>query len=96
MKRTEVSLPQLGLIAATRGILGAGLGLLLSDRLADGARKAVGWTMLSIGALSTIPLAMDVLGRRERNSNSHARARDASHNNRETKRRQRRRPLAPR
>jgi hypothetical protein len=71
MKRhTEVTFPELGLIAATRGILGAGIGLLLADQLSDSQRRAVGWTMLSIGALSTIPLAIEVLGRRSSESSA--------------------------
>ena len=48
MKRTEIALPELGLIAATRGLLGAGVGLLLADRISEKPRKAVGWTLLLI------------------------------------------------
>jgi hypothetical protein len=35
MRRAEISLPELGLIAGTRGMLGAGLGLLVGDRLSE-------------------------------------------------------------
>jgi hypothetical protein len=42
--------------------LGIGLGLLLADRLPDSQRKAVGWTLLTIGAVITIPLVFEVLG----------------------------------
>jgi len=62
MRETHLSLPELALIAGTRAMAGAGLGLLLGHRLPDGPRKAVGWTLLTVGALSTIPLAMHVLG----------------------------------
>ena len=62
--RVTVSVPELMLIAATRGALGIGLGLLLAPRFARTPRKAVGIALLSIGVLSTIPLAMDVFGRR--------------------------------
>jgi hypothetical protein len=62
MRETRITLPELALIAGTRAALGAGLGLLLADRLAEDQRKAVGWTLLLIGALSTIPLAFEVLG----------------------------------
>jgi hypothetical protein len=61
MTETRITLPQLALIAGTRGALGAGLGLVLADRLAYGQRKAVGWTLLLVGALTTIPLALEVL-----------------------------------
>jgi 4-amino-4-deoxy-L-arabinose transferase-like glycosyltransferase len=66
MITTELRLPELGLIAATRGMLGAGIGLLLADRLDRQQRESVGWTLLAIGVLSTLPLAMIVLGGRRR------------------------------
>jgi len=50
------------MIAGTRAALGAGLGLLLADRLPEGPRRAVGWTLLLVGAVSTIPLAFEVFG----------------------------------
>jgi hypothetical protein len=56
-----VTLPEIGLIAGTRAALGAGIGLLLADRLNDDQRRAVGWTLLAVGALSTIPLAANVI-----------------------------------
>jgi len=62
MKETRLSLPELALIAGTRGMLGAGLGLLLADRLPEARRQAVGWTLLAVGLLTTIPLAIQVLG----------------------------------
>jgi hypothetical protein len=46
-------------------MLGAGIGLLLADRLSDDRRKAVGWTLLAVGAVSTIPLAADIIFGRE-------------------------------
>jgi len=63
MRETRVSLPELALIAGTRAALGAGLGFLLANRLPPDQRKAVGWTLLLIGAMTTIPLAFEVLGR---------------------------------
>ncbi len=64
MKTSDLTLPEIALIAGTRGMLGAGAGLLLADRLNDDQRKAIGWTLLIIGAISTIPLAVEVLGKR--------------------------------
>jgi hypothetical protein len=64
MKKTELSLPEVALIAATRGMLGAGAGLLLADKLNEDQRRAIGWTLLIIGAVSTVPLAIDVLSKR--------------------------------
>ena len=40
MKSLEVTLPEIGLIAGTRGMLGAGVGLLLADKINDDRRKA--------------------------------------------------------
>jgi len=64
MKKSELTLPEIGLIAGTRAMLGAGAGMLLADRLSDDQRKKTGWTLLIIGAISTIPLAIDVASTR--------------------------------
>ena len=64
MKKAELTLPEIALIAGTRGMIGAGAGLLLADKLNDNQRKTIGWTLLIIGAISTIPLAIEVLSRR--------------------------------
>jgi hypothetical protein len=63
MKKAELTLPGIGMIAGTRGLLGAGVGLLLADKLNDDQRRAIGWTLLIIGAVSTIPLVMNVLSK---------------------------------
>ena len=65
MKKVKLTLPEIALIAGTRGMVGAGAGLLLADRLKDDQRKAIGWTLLIIGAFSTIPLAIQVLSKRQ-------------------------------
>jgi hypothetical protein len=63
MRETSITLPELALIAGTRAALGAGLGLLLADRLPEGQRRAVGWTLLMVGVATTIPLAFDVFAK---------------------------------
>ena len=65
MIERTLTLPELGLIAGTRVALGAGVGLLLAGRLSDEQRRAVGWTLLAVGALTTVPLAASVLLRRD-------------------------------
>jgi hypothetical protein len=65
MKKTELTLPELALIGGTRGLLGAGVALLLAGNLKEDQRKAIGWTLFLIGAISTIPLAIDVLSKRK-------------------------------
>ena len=64
MKEIRVSAPELALVAGTRAILGIGVGLLVSDRLSRNQRKAAGWAMFLVGALTTIPLAFQVFGAR--------------------------------
>ena len=62
MRETRITLPELVLVAGTRAALGAGLGLLLADRLSDEQRRAIGWTLFLFGALSTVPIAFEVFG----------------------------------
>jgi hypothetical protein len=64
MIKSELTLPEIALIAGTRGMLGAGIALLLGDRLTADQRKAIGWTLFAVGAISTIPLVMNVLDKR--------------------------------
>ena len=63
MRTREVALPVLGAIAATRGMLGVGAGLLLSGRIPRRRRRRLGWALLGIGAASTVPLAAAVFRR---------------------------------
>jgi len=60
MRLRSLTLPKLASIAATRGMLGFGAGLLAAPRLGRRKRKAVGLTLLGVGVLSTIPLALMV------------------------------------
>ena len=62
MKKQEMTLPELALIAGTRGMLGAGIGLLLSGKLNKDQRQAAGWALVAVGAVTTIPLMMNILG----------------------------------
>lgn len=64
MKTSALTLPEVGMIAATRGMLGAGIGLLIAHRLSERKRKTIGRTLVAIGVLTTIPLVIDVLSKR--------------------------------
>jgi len=64
MSSKTLTLPEFGFIVATRGMLGFGAGLLLAGKLTPDARRAVGIALAAIGAVSTIPAAMLVFGRR--------------------------------
>jgi hypothetical protein len=63
MKERALTIPEIALIGGTRAALGAGLALLLSDRLDTDVRRAVGWTLFLVGAITTIPLAINVLNK---------------------------------
>jgi hypothetical protein len=63
MKQTNVTFPVLGLVAGTRVALGVGIGLLLANRLSSERRGPLAWGLLAIGALTTIPLALEVHNR---------------------------------
>ena len=65
MRERRVTVPELALVAGTRVVLGAGLGLLLAGSLNDDQRRAAGWALFVVGAVSTIPLVVEVLGTRE-------------------------------
>ncbi len=52
--------PELGLIAGTRVALGVGIGLLLANRLRPEQRRAAGWSLVAVGALTTFPLAAGI------------------------------------
>ena len=45
-------------------MLGAGVALLLSDKLSVEQRRAAGLTLFLIGAVTTVPLVMEVIGNR--------------------------------
>ncbi len=64
MIERKLSIAEIILIAGTRVALGAGIGLLLSSRLTDDQRKAAGIALALVGGLTTIPLAIGVIGRR--------------------------------
>ncbi|HEX4998224.1 MAG TPA: hypothetical protein VFY29_08365 [Terriglobia bacterium] len=63
MKQRVLTVPELLLIAGTRVALGAGVGLLLASRMRDGERRGAGWALLALGALTTIPLFLEVRGK---------------------------------
>lgn len=60
MYEREVPLPTISLIAGTRVALGAGIGLLLANRLSSDGRRAAGWALTTFGVLTTIPLLASV------------------------------------
>lgn len=59
-KKVSITVPEIALIAVTRVVLGIGGGLLLSNAMKKPARRAVGLALLSVGVITTVPLALRV------------------------------------
>lgn len=72
MQERTLTIPEIMLIAGTRVALGAGLGLLIGSRLSRDARNAAGWALVGVGALSTIPIVIGILGKPQIQSNKMA------------------------
>ena len=64
MRKSLLTIPEIGLIGITRAALGAGLALLLGEKLDRRDRRAVGWSLFLVGALTTVPLVLNVLDKK--------------------------------
>lgn len=63
MKQKPLTLPELALIAGTRVALGVGIDFLASDKLNKDQRRGAGWALLGFGIMTSIPLALGVIGK---------------------------------
>jgi hypothetical protein len=74
MKRVVLNLPTFGFVVATRAALGVGIGLLVSERLPVERRRAIGASLVALGAATTIPAAFTVFRsiRRSRRKEVHS------------------------
>ena len=61
----SMTVPEIAIIAATRGAIGFGAGLLLAGKFKRERRKLLGWTLFLSGLASTIPIAFHVFGKKE-------------------------------
>jgi hypothetical protein len=61
MPTTTVNLMTLGALALTRAALGAGVGLLVADRLDPRPRRVLAAALLTVGLASTAPLVVSIL-----------------------------------
>lgn len=59
-RKVTLPLPELGLIAMTRAMLGLGIGLLLADTLDKRTARAAGVALAAVGILTTVPLILRV------------------------------------
>ena len=72
MKQLVLGMPTFAFIVATRAALGVGLGLLASRRMPESRRRAVGATLVAIGAATTIPAIYQVVRGRKRSRSRRA------------------------
>ena len=63
MQQVALTIPRVAFIAATRGLLGLGAGLLLSDKLPASRRRALGLGLVIAGVATTIPAARMLFGK---------------------------------
>jgi hypothetical protein len=64
-KLRPMTIPELAIIAATRGAIGFGAGLLLADKFKQDKRKTLGWSLFLSGLASTIPIALHIFRKKE-------------------------------
>jgi len=58
MKRVVLELPAFAFAVATRAAIGAGVGLLIADRLPRERRRRIAMGLIALGAATTIPVLM--------------------------------------
>jgi hypothetical protein len=63
MKTVTLTFQELFLLAGTRTILGEGVALLVAKRLNDPQRETAGVVLTAIGLLTTVPRALEILGK---------------------------------
>ena len=63
MREVSLTLPEIGMINSTRFIIGIGAGLLLAGKVDSKARRAVGLSLVAVGALFSIPVGISFLGK---------------------------------
>lgn len=60
MKAIALDLPTFGFIVVTRGLLGLGVGLLVSSRFSPSRRRRIGAALVGLGAATTVPALLAV------------------------------------
>jgi hypothetical protein len=66
MREIRLSLPEFLFVVGTRAMLAGGLAFLIANRLSREQRTGAGVTLALAGALATIPSAIALFGRRDR------------------------------
>jgi hypothetical protein len=60
MNNVVLPLSTFAFVLTTRAALAAGIALLVADKLPLGRRRAIGATLVAIGATTTVPAAMTI------------------------------------
>ena len=55
MRELTLRMPMFGFIVGTRAAMAFGIGLLVSQRIPERRRKAIGMALVAMGALTTVP-----------------------------------------
>lgn len=63
-KEVKLQVPELAFIIGTRFAFGVGIGLLAADRIKRDRRRRTAWTLLAIGAATTVPIIMGAVKHR--------------------------------
>jgi hypothetical protein len=63
MKQRTITLPEIILIAGTRVAPGVGVGFLIADKFKRDQRRGAGWALLGVGVITSIPLALGIIGK---------------------------------
>jgi hypothetical protein len=64
MSSLSISPRILGLVIGTRAALAFGVGLLVAEHIPESRRRTIAFTLIGIGAATTLPLAREVLASR--------------------------------
>jgi hypothetical protein len=65
MKERGLTIPEIILLGGTRVALGVGVGLLIGRQLNDDQRKGAGIALTVVGALTTIPIVINIIKKPE-------------------------------
>jgi len=68
MNTKTLTIPEIAFIAATRGAIGFGAGLLFANKFQETKRKALGWSLLLAGVATTIPIAIHLFGNKKQSA----------------------------
>jgi len=62
MRELTLRMPMFGFIVGTRAAMAFGIGLLVSQRIPERRRKAIGMALVAMGVLTTVPAIRTVAG----------------------------------